>query len=1059
MNKPGSYQFSIWLMLALLCAVASIASASESPSGEPLPQIVQFNRDIRPILADNCFACHGPDEAKRKSKLRLDTEAGAFAVLEGRRAIVPGNPQQSEIFRRISSDDETERMPHISSGRRLTERQIELIRRWIEQGAKWQKHWSLIPPSRPPLPKVRNTLWPRNPIDFFILERLEREGFPTSPEADKTTLIRRVTLDLTGLPPTPAEVDAFLADKSRGAYEKVVDRLLASPRYGERMAARWLDAARYADTNGYQYDGERVMWRWRDWVIEAFNRNQSFDQFTIEQIAGDMLPNATREQKIATGFNRNHRGNTEDGIVPEEYAVEYVVDRVETTSTVFLGLTLGCARCHSHKYDPFTQKEFYQLFAYFDNVPERGRAMKYGNSPPLVAAPTREQQLKQHDLERQITATQSMLRRSNVKIERAQRTWERRLAATEPAYWAPRRALEASFSFEDTGGLKEVGGKVALRPGRIGKSAAFDGTVYLDAGNIARFDIGDPFTISAWVYSDSVPDGSIVSKMTDSPTGKGYGIHLNKGKVYVHLTSDWTTDAIRLETEESLIPGRWHHLAVTYTGSRMAEGVRVYINGKAAPVHIHLDTLYRPFRNAGREFKDPFRIGGGAGPERRFRGQMDDVRIYSRTLTEEEISALAAGEPLSSVAVKAASERSESEKLALRWYFLENAAPPEIRSAWSRLAALEQEKDLLERSFPTVMVMAENPTRKNTFLLIRGAYDKPGEKVEPRIPAVLPQLPAGAANNRLGFARWLVDPANPLTARVAVNRFWQMFFGAGLVRTTEDFGVQGEPPSHPELLDWLATEFVRSGWDVKALQKLIVTSATYRQSSKARPEFAQRDPENRLLGRGPRFRLPAEMIRDQALFVSGLLAERLGGPSVKPYQPEGLWKEISMQDMEYKQSQGRDLYRRSLYTFWKRTIAPPMMVNFDAALRESCVVREARTNTPLQALNLMNDVTFVEAARFLGQRMMKEGGAERDSRLRHGFRLVTGRLPSAEEAGILRKSLEYHIDYFSRTPGAASTYLRHGESPADGALDPRELAAYAAVASLMLNLDETVTKE
>ena len=1059
MNKPGSYQFSIWLMLALLCAVASIASASESPSGEPLPQIVQFNRDIRPILADNCFACHGPDEAKRKSKLRLDTEAGAFAVLEGRRAIVPGNPQQSEIFRRISSDDETERMPHISSGRRLTERQIELIRRWIEQGAKWQKHWSLIPPSRPPLPKVRNTLWPRNPIDFFILERLEREGFPTSPEADKTTLIRRVTLDLTGLPPTPAEVDAFLADKSRGAYEKVVDRLLASPRYGERMAARWLDAARYADTNGYQYDGERVMWRWRDWVIEAFNRNQSFDQFTIEQIAGDMLPNATREQKIATGFNRNHRGNTEDGIVPEEYAVEYVVDRVETTSTVFLGLTLGCARCHSHKYDPFTQKEFYQLFAYFDNVPERGRAMKYGNSPPLVAAPTREQQLKQHDLERQITATQSVLRGSSGKIERAQRTWERRLAATEPAYWAPRRALEASFSFEDTVGLKEVGGKVALRPGRIGKSAAFDGTAYLDAGNIARFDIGDPFTISAWVYSDSVPDGSIVSKMTDSPTGKGYGIHLNKGKVYVHLTSDWTTDAIRLETEESLIPGRWHHLAVTYTGSRMAEGVRVYINGKAAPVHIHLDTLYRPFRNAGREFKDPFRIGGGAGPERRFRGQMDDVRIYSRTLTEEEISALAAGEPLSSVAVKAASERSESEKLALRWYFLENAAPPEIRSAWSRLAALEQEKDLLERSFPTVMVMAENPTRKNTFLLIRGAYDKPGEKVEPRIPAVLPQLPAGAANNRLGFARWLVDPANPLTARVAVNRFWQMFFGAGVVRTTEDFGVQGEPPSHPELLEWLATEFVRSGWDVKALQKLIVTSATYRQSSKATPEFAQRDPENRLLGRGPRFRLPAEMIRDQALFVSGLLAEKLGGPSVKPYQPEGLWKEISMQDMEYKQSQGRDLYRRSLYTFWKRTIAPPMMVNFDAALRESCVVREARTNTPLQALNLMNDVTFVEAARFLGQRMMKEGGAERDSRLRHGFRLVTGRLPSAEEAGILRKSLEYHIDYFSRTPGAASTYLRHGESPADGALDPRELAAYAAVASLMLNLDETVTKE
>ncbi|HEY2934388.1 MAG TPA: DUF1553 domain-containing protein [Acidobacteriota bacterium] len=1060
MNKAGFYQFRIWRMLALLCAcVASIASASRSQGGEPIPQSVEFNRDIRPIFSDNCFACHGPDEAKRRSKLRLDTEAGAFVDLEGRRAIVPGNPQQSEIYRRVSSQDETERMPHISSGRKLTERQIELIRRWIEQGARWQKHWSLIPPQRPPLPKVSNTRWPRNPIDFFILERLERERFSPSPEADKTTLIRRVTLDLTGLPPTPAEVDAFLADKSRGAYEKVVDRLLASPRYGERMAARWLDAARYADTNGYQYDGERVMWRWRDWVIDAFNRNQPFNQFIIQQIAGDMLPNATREQKIATGFNRNHRGNTEDGIVPEEYAVEYVVDRVETTSTVFLGLTLGCARCHHHKYDPFTQKEFYQLYAYFDNVPERGRAMKYGNSPPLVAAPTREQQLKQLDLERQITATHSMLRRSNVKIEKAQKTWERQFAGGEPAYWAPHRALEASFPFEDTVGLKEVGGKVAPQPGRIGKSAAFDGTAYLDAGNIAVFDIGDPFTISAWVYSDSIPDGSIVSKMADSPKGKGYGLHLNKGKVYVHLTSDWTTDAIRLETEESLVPGRWHHLAVTYTGSRMAEGVRVYINGKTAPVQIQLDTLYRPFRNAGREFKDPLRIGGGAGPERRFRGQMDEVRIYSRTLPEQEIAALALGEPLSAIAVKAASDRSEGEKLALRWYFLENAAPPKIRSAWNRLAALEQQEELLERSFPTVMVMAENATRKNTFLLIRGAYDKPGEKVEPRIPAVLPQLPAGEPNNRLGFARWLVDPANPLPARVAVNRFWQMFFGAGLVKSTEDFGVQGEPPSHPELLDWLATEFVRSGWDVKALQKLIVTSATYRQSSKTTLEFAQRDDENRLLGRGPRFRLPAEMIRDQALFVSGLLAEKLGGPSVKPYQPEGLWKEISMQDMEYKQSQGRDLYRRSLYTFWKRTIAPPMMVNFDAAPRESCVVREMRTNTPLQALNLMNDVTFVEAARFLGQRMMKEGGAERDSRLRYGFRLVTGRLPSAGEAGILRKSLEYHVDYFSRTPGAAGAYLQHGESSSDGALDPREVAAYAAVASLMLNLDETVTKE
>ena len=937
---------------------------------------IEFNRDIRPILSDKCFRCHGSDATAKGIPLRLDSEAAATADLgENKHAIVPGNPESSQLVRRITAEDEALRMPPVYSGLKLTEREIETLRTWIAQGAKWQSHWSFIPPKRHPLPAVKNSSWPRNPVDHFVLDRLEREGLSPALGADRETLLRRVSLDLTGLPPTPAEIDAFLKDTSGSAYERVVDRLLASPRYGERMAARWLDAARYADTNGYQFDGERFMWRWRDWVIEAFNRNQPFNQFTVEQIAGDLLPNATLEQKIATGFNRNHRGNTEDGIIPEEYAVEYVVDRVETTSAVFLGLTLGCARCHDHKYDPFSQKEFYQLFAYFNNVPERGRAMKFGNSPPLVHAPTREQQQAMRQLDERIQTIEDFLRQRKTSIDEAQAAWESQLVKEELLYWAPTAGLEAAYRFESEAGALSAGGRLPLVEGRIGRAASFDGKTYFDAGEIAGFDIEDRFTLTAWVYSDSIPDGSVVTRMVDNPKGKGYGLHLDQGKVYVNLTSNWVNDAIRLETDEALAAKRWHHLAVTYSGSRMAEGVRVYIDGQPAKVSVQLDTLYRPFRNDG-PFKDPFRIGSGWGPERRFRGLIDDVRAYSRILNREEISALAQGAPLNRIAEKPAAQRDTTEKLQLRWYFLETKAPAEIKEAWNRLTALRQEREKLERSFPTVMVMAERTEPKDTFLLIRGAYDKPGEKVAPGVPAVLPPLPAGAPNNRLGFARWLVDPQNPLMARVTINRLWQMLFGTGLVKTAEDFGLQGEWPSHPELLDWLATEFVRSGWDLKGMLKLIVTSATYRQSSKATPELVQRDPENRLLARGPRFRLPAEMVRDQALFAAGLLVEKRGGPSVKPYQPAGVWEDLTMDDVSYNQGKGADLYRRSLYTFWKRTVAPPMMANFDSAMRESCVVRETRTNTPLQALNLMNDVTFLEAARFVGQRMMKEGGTE-----------------------------------------------------------------------------------
>ena len=1049
-----------------LLVLSVLAGASALWSGlEPAPASVEFNRDIRPILSDKCFACHGPDANNRQAKLRLDVEADAKADLGGGRfAIVPGDPGRSELYQRIVAKSPARRMPPAYLGHApLSEREIDLLRRWIEQGARWEKHWAFLPPRRHPLPPVSRTDWPRNEIDYFVLARLEREGLAPAPEADRATLIRRVTLDLTGLPPTPAEVDAFLEDRSPQAYEKVVDRLLASPRYGERMAIGWLEAARYADTNGYQTDAERYMWRWRDWVIEAFNRNMPFDQFTVEQIAGDMLPGATLEQKIATGFNRNHRGNGEGGIIPEEYAVEYVADRVETTATVFLGLTLGCARCHDHKYDPISQKEYYQVFAYFNNVPEKGRANKYGNSPPMIPAPTREQQRELEEIEAKVRGAREAFATLRPDIERRQLQWERSLDAAAPDCSVD-RGLIASFSMEESPAnsiaLKNgspapstfADGAPSYAPGRIGQAADFDGKRYIDAGDIANFGFYDKFTLSAWIYP-TAPTGAILTRTHEMPEMDGYGVYLKDGKIQVNLVQRWLDDALRVETAEPVALNRWQHVAVTYDGSRVAEGVKIYVDGQARKLTVLLDELNQSFA-----VKQPFRIGAGAGPENRFRGLIDEVRIYDVALAPRQVQVLATSQSVFELAGMPPERRTAAQQEKLRFCFLEHHAPEEIRQAWRRLNELEQERERFLESLPTVMVMEELPTPRETRVLIRGAYDNPGEKVSPGVPAVLPPLPEGVPNNRLGFARWLVHPSNPLTARVIVNRFWQMYFGTGLVKTVEDFGSQGEWPSHPELLDWLATEFIRTGWDVKAMQKKIVTSATYRQSSKVSPELLQRDPENRLLARGPRVRLPAEMIRDQALAVSGLLVERLGGPSVKPYQPAGLWRELSG-GADYQQDRGEKLYRRSLYTFWKRTVPPPMMMTFDAASRETCVVRQTRTNTPLQALNLMNDVTFLEAARVMAERIVREGGPDAASRLSYGFRLATARWPKPGEREILLGNFNYFRERFRINREDAVGLLSQGEHPRDTNLDAGELAAYAAACSLILNLDEVVTKQ
>jgi mono/diheme cytochrome c family protein len=1118
--------------LAAFASVLALAYGSETITHGQQSQI-DFNRDIRPILADRCFACHGPDDAARKSKLRLDTEAAAKAELRrGHFAIKPGQPEQSELIHRITATDEAERMPPASSGRNLTQREISLLTEWIKQGAPWQTHWAFVKPTRPALPPVKNTAWPKNAIDYFVLARLEREGLQPAPEADRATLLRRVSLDLTGLPPTPQELDAFLNDQAPNAYEKVVDRLLSSPRYGERMAFKWLDAARYADTNGYQIDGERSMWRWRDWVIEAFNRNQPFDQFVIEQLAGDLLPNATFEQRLATAFNRNHRGNSEDGLVPEEYRIEYVVDRVDTTATVFLGLTAGCARCHNHKYDPLSQREYYQLSAYFNSIPEDGRAHNYGNSPPWMAAPTAEQQAQLKRLDNQLKQTQTRLATLTKAGALAQRRWERTLRPGGSTQWFPTDTLLLRHALDAAQGLT-ISGKVArLDPSKpdveledapvkkddpkdvktsepdfkdgapsyvaapTGQGVAFDGKLYFNAGQTANFDYRDRlkdykdnFAISVWFYPEAEQSGALVTHMSEVageqennlPKNRGYGLFFNNGKLHFNVVGVWADDSFRVETAQPLPLRQWHHAVAIFDSSAPYEKLQLFVNGQKQLLKINNGRLFRTFGDA----KANLLIGAGGGPAWRFKGMLDEVRIYKSIPEPESIAILACPDTLEQIAAIPPARRTLGQRLKIQHAWLDKAAPLATRQTWLRLRELRQQRLKLEAEFPTVMVMQELPEPRPAYVLRRGSYDAPTEKVERAVPAIFPPPSPNWPNNRLGFARWLTSPDHPLLARVTVNRFWQMLFGTGLVRTVEDFGAQGELPSHPELLDWLAVAF-RDGiadcglqiadcrlpkaahqWDVKQFLRLVVTSQTYRQSSQetsSNPQSAIRnpqslDPENRLLARAPRLRLPAEMIRDQALFAAGLLVEKRGGPSVRPYQPEGLFKDMTFSNMTaYHRDKGEGLWRRSLYTFWKRTIMPPAMQVFDASAREACTVRETRTNTPLQALNLMNDVTYVEAARLLAERMLNEGGAEPAPRLAWAFRLLTARWPDKGERQILLDNLNAQLDYFRDNPQAAANLLAQGEKRNSPQFKATELAAYATTASLLLNLDEVITK-
>ncbi len=1035
---------------AFIVATVVLLSIRTGTAGAQSSSPVDFNRDIRPILSEHCFACHGPDAAQRKGELRLDVEKEAKKLV-----ISPGDLSDSELWARINHKDPKERMPPDEAHKPLSAEQIALVGRWIEEGAVWAQHWAWVAPQRPASPEVADASWLRNGIDSFVLDGITKAGLTPSPEADKTALIRRVSLNLIGLPPTPAEIDAFLADTSPEAYEKVIDRLLASPQYGERMAVDWLDGARYADSNGFQNDFERNMWPWRDWVIKAFNDNMPFDQFSVEQIAGDLLPNATDSQRIATGFNRNNRSNTEGGSIEEEWYLENRVDRVETTSAVFLGLTMGCARCHDHKYDPIEQKDFYRFLGFFNSTEDRGfYEEQRGNSGPIVSLPTPENLKRIAELEAAVTEAKADLDAQKALSSDPYDGTLKQIRKDKPEKVKAKPAIDVE-SKRDLQILNTPESKPAAVwiDGPVGEALVLDASAAYSIApkDPSRLSRDVPFTMTTWVRAEK--PGALFSQLLgEGDATRGVDAYVTEdGRIVVRLL-DAPDSKITVTSEPRLKLNKWAHVAVVYNGSGKSGGLKIYVSGFAAPAKAEGEKI-----NADFAVDAPLLIGRRPAGDA-LQGQVGDFTLYDKELSAEQINALK-----DRALRKAALSKDMERKTALREYidFQYGLAVTEKESAAS--ARQKERIDYTYKQVPSVMVMKELPEPKPTYRLVRGQYDQPDttEALQPDVPAFLPPLPADAPRNRLTLAKWLVDPANPLTARVAVNRLWQKFFGAGLVKTLDNFGMQSEPPANQALLDWLAAEFVANKWDLKAMQKVIVMSATYRQDSAVSPELLERDPENRLLARGPRFRMPAEIVRDNALAVSGLLAEKIGGPSVMPYQPDGLWDELAggAGQGPYKLASGEDLYRRSLYTYRKRTVPHPLTSTFDAPSFEICRAMRARTNTPLQALALLNDVTYVEAARNLAERMMREANSQDASPLRYGFRLVTGRYPAPDEEQLLQAGLEKFTATYQSDAEAAKALVANGQSPVPTDLDASTLAAYTALASVMLNLDETITLE
>ena len=1037
----------LWLAgVALLGLTAlTIARAERSSAGAAR---VDFTRQIRPLLSDRCFRCHGPDASRRKAELRLDMREGAFKELPAGWAIVkPGDPAKSELIRRITTDEIEDAMPPAESHLSLSDDEKALLTRWVAEGADYRPHWSFAPVSRGTPPAAKGS---SNPIDAFVRARLEAEALTAAPAAPPEVLIRRVALNLTGLPPSPDEIDAFLADRSPGAYARMVERYLASPAYGERMATDWLDLARYADTYGYQNDVERDMSAYRDWVIGAFNRNLPYDQFLIWQLAGDLLPNATRDQRVATAFNRLHRQTNEGGSVEEEFRTEYVVDRVNTFGTSMLGLTVECARCHDHRFDPITQRDYYGLFAFFNNIDESGLYSHFTAatpSPSLLLWPPGKREAHSR-LTAQMRALEAKLR----EMSRAAR-----IASPAQALApinVPSPAVHLAFDQADGNTTRDSATSTAaeLKDAPVFESHPGAGSVRFSGDNAIVhpaapiFKRTDSFSIAIRLNPSEVQDRAVLlhqSRAWTDAGSRGFELTLDHGRPFFALIHFWPGNAIAVRALKPLPRNAWSQLVVSYDGSSRAGGIRLYLDG--APLqaevvrdHLYKDITYEPGKD---NVNEPPHLTIGA----RFRdsgfknGAIDDLQIFPTELTEAEVSVGAGRQPTSAAALA---------------HFLARRYEPGL-AAQAELLKLRVEENALIGAVPEIMVMEEMRTPRSAHRLDRGSYDSPREIIARDTPASLPPFPRGQPRNRLGLARWLTGRENPLAARVAVNRLWRMHFGRGIVATQEDFGSQGRLPTHPELLDYLAARFVESGWDVKALHRLILSSATFQQSSHVPAVVAARDPDNQLLARGPKRRLAAESIRDSALAASGLLNRTIGGRSVKPYQPAGLWEQAGT-GKSYKQDTGANLYRRSLYTFWKRTLPPPSMVTFDAMSREVCTARRDVTTTPLQSLVLLNDPQFVEAARRIAEHALSRFPADARARHRMVFRNLVGRLPDETEAGILARLFEEQRDQFAARAEDAARLLAVGDAAVDRQLDPLDLAAGTMVASAVMNFDEFV---
>ena len=1024
---------------------------------------IAYNRDVRPLLSDRCFACHGPDQASRKAGLRLDQAEAAYA--EARKphtfAIVPGKPEQSLLISRIFSQDPEELMPPAKSHLSLTAEEKSILRRWIAEGAVYQPHWAWVPPAdQVPVPEVQHKDWARNEIDRFILSRLEQQKINPSPEADKLRWLRRVTFDLTGLPPSSEELDAFLADHTESAHERVVNRLLASPRFGERLAVPWLDAARYADSYGYQSDQMSPTWPFRDWVVNAFNRNQRFDEFLTEQLAGDLLPHATRRQKLATAFSRLHRQTNEGGSIADEWRNEYVSDRVHTFGTTFLALTFECSRCHDHKFDPITQKDYYSLSAFFNSIDEYGLylwgAPNHVPTPTLLL-PTPEEESKLAATTQALDTASNQVSQMMLAAEADFKAW---LAKPEPG---TNSGLVAHYSLDElnkdnqfTDELNAKGLSSGLRhntaaEGKIGKAVQFTGDDEITFPNPAgSLHAWEQYSLTFWLQVPHRLTNAIILHRTDGTDTGFWGteLSLEDGKLFFVIKRFWPGNALAIESTAQLPFDQWVQVGVTYDGSGQAGGIGLFLNGQTTPSEVVRNHLYKSPQNGG----GGITFGGRMRTTGLKEARLDDLRIYDRTLSALELAeAFQPGTLATALATAGEDQRREYFQLALS---------PKIREAMkARSAAL---KSWLDTATPVqeTSVMEELPAPRPAYLLARGRYDAPKTdqtRVPRTVPAVLPTLPSDYPNNRLGLAKWLTDPRHPLTSRVAVNRFWQMIFGRGLVATTENFGVQGSPPTHPELLDWLARDFINSGWDVKALLKKMVLSATYRQDSRPRSDLTN-DPDNLLLARGPAQRLPAEMIRDTALAASGLLVTEMGGPPVSPYQPGDLWRESNSMSPAYQQGKGPALYRRSLYTVWKRTAPMPNMMAFDATSREVCVVRRNPTATPQQAFVLLNDTQFVEACRVLAEKTLHEGGEDAAQRVRYMFRRLAGREPDPRERSLLADLIAEQSTLFALEPERAEKLIAVGDRKRDPALNPIQLAALTEMAQAILNLDATVWK-